>query len=104
MAVQDAIRVRWPFLIIAAAILTVVAAALIMLRTMPPRSIVMATGPQGGAYQEIGKRYQAILARAGVQLQLVSTDGALQNLALLRDLNSSVDIALIQGGTTSETE
>ena len=104
MALQDVIRVRWPFLVIAVATLTVVAAALIMLRTMPPQRIVMATGPEGGAYQEIGRRYQAILARAGVQLRLVSTDGALQNLAMLRDLHSGVDIALIQGGTTSEAE
>jgi TRAP-type uncharacterized transport system substrate-binding protein len=47
----------------------------------------MATGPEGGAYDAIGKRYQAILARVGVQLRLVSTSGALQNLALLRDRN-----------------
>ena len=75
-----------------------------MLRTMPPRRIVTATGAEGGAYQEIGKRYQAILARAGVQLRLMPTDGALQNLAMLRDSHSGVDIALIQGGTTSEAE
>ena len=73
-------------------------------RTMPPRRIVTATGAEGGAYQEIGKRYQAILARAGVQLRLMPTDGALQNLAMLRDSHSGVDIALIQGGTTSEAE
>jgi TRAP-type uncharacterized transport system substrate-binding protein len=55
---------------------------------MPPRSIAMATGPEGGAYHDIGKRYQAILSRSGVQLRLVSTSGSLQNLALLRDPHS----------------
>ena len=38
--------------------LAVMAAALAMLQTMPPRTITMATGPEGGAYHEVGKRYQ----------------------------------------------
>jgi len=104
MRVQDFVRMHWPFLTIVVVAAFLAAAAFILLRTMPPRSIVMATGPDGGAYHEIGRRYQAILARAGVRLRLVSTAGALQNLALLRDPQSGVDIALIQGGTTSEAE
>jgi TRAP-type uncharacterized transport system substrate-binding protein len=104
MSLQETVRIRWPFVVIAVTTLAVVAAAFVMLRTLPPRLIVMATGAEGGAYQEIGKRYQAILARAGVQLQLVPTDGALQNIAMLRDSHSGVGIALIQGGSTSEAE
>ena len=64
----------------------------------------MATGPEGGAYYEIGKRYQAILARSRVRLQLVPTSGAIQNVGLLRARRSGVSVALIQGGITSETE
>jgi len=30
----------------------------------------MATGPEGSAYEEDGKRYQAALAKAGVEVQL----------------------------------
>jgi TRAP-type uncharacterized transport system substrate-binding protein len=65
---------------------------------------VMATGAEGGGYHEIGKRYQEILAREGVRLRLVPTGGAIDNLKLLRDRRSGVSVALIQGGTTSETE
>src|SRR5262245_34518354 len=97
-------RARWPFLIVTAIILGVAAVTLIMLRTMPPRSIVMVTGPDGGAYQEMARRYQAILARAGVRLRLVPSEGTLQNIALLRDSRSGVGIGFIHGGTTSETE
>jgi hypothetical protein len=87
-------RWHWVILAIAVVVATVTAAVLLALRTMPPRSIAMATGPEGGAYYEIGKRYQAILSHSGVQLRLVSTNGALQNLALLRDPHSGVS-----GGT-----
>jgi TRAP-type uncharacterized transport system substrate-binding protein len=48
-------------------------AAIVMLRSMPPHVIVMATGPEGDAAYEIGKRYRAVLARANVEVQLVPT-------------------------------
>jgi len=98
------VRGHWGFLTIVLGVATVMAAVLALLQTMPPRAITMATGPEGGAYHEVGKRYQAILARAGVRLRLVSTSGAQQNLALVRDPRSGVSIALIQGGTTSAAE
>jgi TRAP-type uncharacterized transport system substrate-binding protein len=104
MAVREFVRGHWAFLSIVVVAATVTSAVLVILRTMPPRAIAMATGPEGGAYHEIGKRYQAILARAGVRLQLVSTNGAVQNLALLRDPHSGVSVALLQGGITSEAE
>ena len=64
---------------------------------MPPRSITMATGPVGGGYNEIGRQYQALLAKAGVELRLVVTAGSVENLALLRDPRSGVDVALVPG-------
>src|SRR5262245_54092446 len=69
---------------------------------MPPRSIAMATGPEGGGYYEIGKQYQALLARTGVELRLVATAGSVENLALLRDPQSDVKIALVEGGRISK--
>src|SRR5215468_10445794 len=104
MGIRQFVRGHWAVLAIAVVVATVTSAVVLMLQTMPPRSIAMATGPEGGAYDVIGKRYQAILARAGVQLRLVSTSGALQNLALLRDPHSGVSVALLQGGITSEAD
>src|SRR6516164_4539672 len=102
MGIRQFVRGHWwAVLAIAVVVATVTSAVLLVLQTMPPRSIAMATGPKGGAYDAIGKRYQAVLARAGVQLRLVSTSGALQNLALLRDPHSGVSVALLQGGITS---
>ena len=58
-------------------------AAIIVMRTLPPRVVVMATGTEGGAYHEIGKRYREILAAQGVELQLRQTGGSVENVALL---------------------
>ena len=74
------------------------------LRPMPPRTLTMATGAEGGAYNEFGKRYQEILARDGIELRLLPTSGALENLALLRDKKSNVDVGFLQSGITSEKE
>jgi TRAP transporter TAXI family solute receptor len=104
MAIQSYFRRHWPLLTIALVIAAVAAASFVVFRTMPPRTIVMATGSEGGAYHEIGKRYQEVLAREGVRLRLVPTGGAVENLALLRNPRSGVSVALLQGGTTTESD
>ena len=80
------------------------AAGVIIFTTLPPRTVTMATGPAGGAYQELGLRYRDILARSGVRLRLVNTTGGLDNLARLRDRRSGVQAGFIQGGTTTKEE
>ena len=80
------------------------AAGVIIFTTLPPRTVTMATGPAGGAYQELGLRYRDILARSGVRLRLVNTTGGLDNLARLRDRRSDVQAGFIQGGTTTKEE
>jgi TRAP transporter TAXI family solute receptor len=102
MAVKEFLRSNWHVVTIALTAGAIVCAAIFVLRTMPPRSIAMATGPAGGAYHVIGRQYQALLARTGVGLRLVATAGSVENLALLRDPHSGVNIALLQGGTVGK--
>jgi len=71
-------------------------------RAFPPRSVTMATGPEGGAYRELGERYRQALAREGIRLNLVGTAGDLENLKLLKEPRGSVSAAFVTGGTTSE--
>jgi TRAP-type uncharacterized transport system substrate-binding protein len=59
---------------------------------------MMATGAQGSAYSEFGERYRALLARHGVRLKLVSTNGAVDNVRMLGDASSGVSVAFVQGG------
>src|SRR5262245_57227654 len=103
MAVQtEERRRRWPLVAIIVVAVIIVIAAFATFRTMPPRTISMATGPEGGAYYEIGKRYQALMAQSGVRVRLVPTSGSVDNLALLRNPRSGVGVALLQGGTVPE--
>jgi hypothetical protein len=64
----------------------------------PPKHLVMATGSPDGAYYRFGLQYREILARHGIELELLNTSGSVENLELLMDLNSKVDVALLQGG------
>ena len=70
MAVGEFLRSNLHVVTIAVTAGAIVYAAVFLLSTMPPRSITMATGPEGGGYYEIGKQYQELLARTGVELRL----------------------------------
>ena len=104
MAGKDVQRARWPLIAIVVTVVVVLIATFMVLRTMPPRVVVMATGTEGGAYNEIGKRYREILARAGVELRLRQTGGSVENVELLRDPRSGVSVGLVQGGSLGDTE
>jgi len=67
-------------------------------RSVPPRHIVLASGPEFGVYHEYAKRYKALLAREGVKVDERMTSGAEENFGLLRDRHSGVDVAFMQGG------
>ena len=92
---RDLLATVGPFIAIAVVLL---ALAYVVLDPTPPRKVVLATGAPQGAYAEFGKRYADILKGYGVQVELRNTQGAAENLQLLRDPNSGVDIAFVQGG------
>jgi len=58
----------------------------------------MSTGPDGSAYAEFAERYREALARVGIELRLVQSAGAVENLARLRDPKSEVSIGFVGGG------
>ena len=64
----------------------------------PTKRIVIATGPEQGAYAEFAKRYQPLLQAHGLTVELRATQGSGENLALLRDPAGSVHAAFVQGG------
>ena len=104
MAARDYLQRFRPYFAIMGAVVLLLAAGVYVVETLPPHKIVMATGAQGGAYHELGIRYREILAQAGVEAQLLTTTGAIENLTRLRDPRSGVDIGFIQGGTTTQKE
>jgi TRAP-type uncharacterized transport system substrate-binding protein len=101
---SDRLQRFWPFLTVAGVVAIFLGAGVYIVETLPPRTVVMATGAEGGANHEMGIRYREILAQSGVKLQLLPTTGGLENLARLRDPKSGVSVGFIQSGITSKKE
>ena len=70
----------------------------------PPNHIVIATGDGEGDYQTYAKLYQEIIKKSGIALEMRSSKGTRENLALLKDPKSKVDVAFAQDGLDVEEE
>jgi len=92
---RDLLVTSGPFVLLALALL---ALAYWVLDPSPPRHVVLATGTEQGAYSEFGKRYAELLKADGIKVELRATQGSAENLRLLRDPKSGVDLAFVQGG------
>jgi TRAP-type uncharacterized transport system substrate-binding protein len=68
------------------------------LQPAAPRHIVLASGLEDGLFHQHAKRYVEILARSGVTVEERMTAGAGDNLRLLEDPHSGVDVGFTQGG------
>jgi TRAP transporter TAXI family solute receptor len=104
MTAGNYLQKYWRYFTIAGLVVIFLSAGVLVVETLPPRTIVMATGAEGGANYQLGTRYREILAQADVTLQLRPTAGGLENLGLLRDPQSGVSVGFIQGGTTNKQE
>jgi len=82
-------------------VLVILWATLQFLQPAPPRRIVLASGGESGLYHHYARRYVEILARDGVIVEERLTQGAGENLALLLDPKSGVDVAFMQGGVAT---
>ncbi len=95
LSFRDLLATFGPFIVLACLLLGL---AYWVLDPTPPKKVVLATGTAQGAYAEFGKRYAQILKGYGIAVELRATEGAAENLRLLRDPASGVDIAFVQGG------
>lgn len=71
------------------------------LHPLPPRRVVMATGPAGGALHRMGEAYAALLAREGIAIELRATAGTGENIRLVEGVPPQVDVAFVLAGTAS---
>ncbi|WP_077036272.1 TAXI family TRAP transporter solute-binding subunit [Pelomonas sp. KK5] len=68
----------------------------------PPRTVRLATGPEGSSYELFGRRYAELLKAKGIEVKLVATAGSAENLQLLRE--DKADLAFVRGGTDEYTD
>jgi TRAP-type uncharacterized transport system substrate-binding protein len=71
--------------------------ALIYFIPAPPSTITIASGFTGGNYERIAARYQKVLARHHVTLEMRGGSGGWNNVKLLLDQNTGVQVAFVQG-------
>jgi TRAP transporter TAXI family solute receptor len=77
----------------------VVAVAFHFMQPAPPSTLTIAAGQPGSRFDKIAGDYKKALAKNGIKLNIVQTEGSLDNLKRLMEPHSKIDIALVQTGT-----
>ena len=70
----------------------------------PPDTITITSGAEGSTFAKHGERYRKILARQGVTLKVLPSQGSLDNLKRLADPKVKVDIGFVQGGLAGQVD
>jgi TRAP-type uncharacterized transport system substrate-binding protein len=92
---RDAALTVGPFLLLVMLVLWI---TLHFVQPAPPNTIVMTGGADGSMFQVHAGRYAKILARQGVTLKILPSQGSLENLKRLSDPTFTVDVGFVQGG------
>lgn len=87
-----------PLLLITA---VAIIAAYLYVRPAPPDTITLVGGPPGSVFQRTAEKYRKILARNGVKLRILPSEGSLENLKMLNDPAVRVDVGFVQGGVST---
>ena len=64
----------------------------------PPQTLTIATGFPDGLYSQFANHLKIELAKEKITLQIRNTGGSVDNLALINDPNSGIDLAIVQSG------
>lgn len=69
-----------------------------------PSELTIASGPDGSSFRRTADQYQKILAREGVTLKIVPSEGSRDNLARLSDPKAKVDVGFVLGGEAASKQ
>jgi TRAP-type uncharacterized transport system substrate-binding protein len=67
-------------------------------RPAPPSTITLTAGTDGSMFRITADKYRDILARNGITLKILPSEGSLENLKRLTDPSLHVDVGFVQGG------
>src|SRR5262249_33518456 len=70
----------------------------------PPHTMVIAAANKGSPYYRWAEEYQKTLAQSGITLEIRETTGSVENLQLLNDDTSGVQLGFVQGGIASSRD
>ena len=93
-------RDLWATIVPAAAIIAIAfAVTMLFVKPAPPSRLTIAVAPDEGGSRYYARRYQEILKKHGIALEIRQTGGSLTNVQLLADPHSGVDVSFVQSGT-----
>ena len=92
---RDVLTVGLP---VALVIVAAFAFAAKLMQSAPPSHIRMISGSEGSSYRTLAERYKKIIESHGVKIEIVASEGALDNLQRLADPKAKVDVGFVQGG------
>ncbi|HVR01186.1 MAG TPA: TAXI family TRAP transporter solute-binding subunit [Polyangia bacterium] len=69
-----------------------------LMQSAPPSHFRMISGSAGSSYRNLAERYKKIIESHGVKVEIVPSEGALDNLERLADRKSTIDVGFVQGG------
>lgn len=67
----------------------------------PPHSLTITAGPPGSLFETYAERYRKILSSNGVTLNILSSEGSLDNVRRLYEKGFKVDIGFVQCGISN---
>lgn len=90
---RSAFRREWRVILV---VLLVLGIGVLALDPFAPTTIRMAKGTRNSGLEVISQRYQAVLAKHGVKLELIDSDGAPHSMRMVSE--GKVEVGLSQGG------
>ena len=73
-----------------------------VVRSAPPHTLVITSGPEGSSFQRWATAYQQALAKHDVKLEIRPSSGSLDNLQRLQSSTAGVDIGFVTGGIAKD--
>lgn len=73
-------------------------AIFLFINSAVPTTITIISGPEGSMFRSVAEKYKKILARQGIKLKILPSDGSSDNLKKLANSKIPVDVGFVQGG------
>lgn len=75
----------------------------LFLNSAAPTTITITSGPAGSSFQTYAEKYKSILAKQGVTLKILPSQGSVDNLKKLSNPKAPVDVGFVLGGEVNDT-
>src|SRR5579859_2977922 len=69
----------------------------------PPKTLIITAGTPGSSFETNAFKYREILARSGINLKILPSQGSLENLQRLQNPSVQVDVGFVQGGISNSS-